>query len=53
VKFTKGALVASSATVALVLSACGGGGSGGTTDSGKKNATAFNGATKGVVNPSD
>ncbi|UWP84710.1 ABC transporter substrate-binding protein [Dactylosporangium fulvum] len=49
-----GALVAGSAAIALVLSACGSGGDDSpTTNSSAKGETGFNAATKGVVNPSD
>jgi peptide/nickel transport system substrate-binding protein len=49
-----GALVAGSAAIALVLSACGSGdGDKPTTGETKKGETGFNAATKGVVNPSD
>jgi peptide/nickel transport system substrate-binding protein len=47
-----GALVAGSAAVALVLSACGGGGDDPTTDE-TKSSGGFNGAVTGVVNPSE
>jgi len=54
VRLKTGALVASSAAFALVLSACGGGGStSSNTTSGPKGAAGFNAASKGVVNPSD
>ncbi|MEV8512707.1 ABC transporter substrate-binding protein [Dactylosporangium sp. NPDC051484] len=46
-----GALVAGSAAVALVLSACGSGGD--KANEGTKGESGFNAATKGVVNPSD
>jgi len=49
-----GALVAGSAAIALVLSACGSGdGDKPTTNSSSSGVTGFNAATKGVVNPSD
>ncbi|WP_260729688.1 ABC transporter substrate-binding protein [Dactylosporangium roseum] len=49
-----GALVAGSAAIALVLSACGSGGDDTpSTNSSAKGETGFNAATKGVVNPSD
>ena len=49
-----GALVAGSAIVALVLSACGSGGDDKpTTNSSSAGVSGFNAATKGVVNPSD
>jgi len=50
-----GALVAGSAAVALVLSACGSGGSDTKTteSSGPQGVSGFNAATKGVVNPSE
>ncbi|WP_433058440.1 ABC transporter substrate-binding protein [Dactylosporangium sp. CS-033363] len=49
-----GALVAGSAAIALVLSACGSGGdSPKTSESGGSGVSGFNAATKGVVNPSD
>ncbi|UWZ56646.1 ABC transporter substrate-binding protein [Dactylosporangium aurantiacum] len=50
-----GALVAGSAAVALVLSACGSGGDDKTPSTGESTAgvSGFNAATKGVVNPSD
>jgi peptide/nickel transport system substrate-binding protein len=49
-----GALVASSAAFALVLSACGGGGStSSNTSSGPKGASGFDAGSHGIVNPSD
>ncbi len=50
-----GALVAGSAAVALVLSACGSGGDDKTPSTGESTAgvSGFNAATKGIVNPSD
>jgi peptide/nickel transport system substrate-binding protein len=49
-----GALVAGSAAIALVLSACGSGdGNKPNTGESTKGETGFNAATKGVVNPSD
>jgi peptide/nickel transport system substrate-binding protein len=50
-----GALVAGSAAVALVLSACGSGGDTAKPNSSEtaKGVSGFNAATKGVVNPSD
>jgi len=54
VRMRTGALVAGSAAVALVLSACGSGGDSPKTDaSGTQGVSGFNAATKGVVNPSD
>jgi peptide/nickel transport system substrate-binding protein len=55
VRMRTGALVAGSAAVALVLSACGSGGSDTKTteSSGPTGVSGFNAATKGVVNPSD
>jgi len=54
VRMRTGALVAGSAAVALVLSACGSGGdSPKTSESGSQGVSGFNAATKGVVNPSD
>ncbi|MER7001933.1 ABC transporter substrate-binding protein [Dactylosporangium sp. NPDC000555] len=48
-----GALVAGSAAVALVLSACGSGGDKANDSSTPKGESGFNAATKGVVNPSN
>jgi peptide/nickel transport system substrate-binding protein len=54
VRMRTGALVAGSAAVALVLSACGSGGDAKPTSSETaKGVSGFNAATKGVVNPSD
>jgi len=54
VRMRTGALVAGSAAIALVLSACGSGGdSPKTGESGSQGVSGFNAATKGIVNPSD
>jgi peptide/nickel transport system substrate-binding protein len=53
VRMRTGALVAGSAAIALVLSACGSGGDKPKTSESTSGAGGFNAATKGVVNPSD
>jgi peptide/nickel transport system substrate-binding protein len=55
VRMRTGALVAGSAAIALVLSACGSGGDDKKPSTGESTAgvSGFNAATKGVVNPSD